>query len=68
MEDFFISKRTELDELQTYLVKEFQDLEIWRQKKENILALFGLGNKDVKSRYSSRASNVGYNSKSSNKN
>lgn len=67
MEDFFVSKRMELDQLQTYLVKEFQDLEIWRQKKDNILTLFGLEAKDPKSRYASRSSNKGYNSKNSNK-
>lgn len=54
----------ELDQLQTYLVKEFQDLEIWRQKKDNVLTLFGLGVKDSKSRYASMS---GYNSKNSNK-
>lgn len=57
----------ELDQLQTYLVKEFQDLEIWRQKKDNVLTLFGLGVKDSKSRYASMSSNKGYNSKNSNK-
>lgn len=58
----------ELDQLQTYLVKEFQDLEIWRQKKDNVLTLFGFGAKDSKSRYASLSSNKGYNSKNSNQN